>query len=73
MAFDLDTNASKRSHSPAFYGYVLDGHMARLKVFLLMFLVKIAHVRSTSMGKAFLFTISPSSAYTYMAAIMGVY
>ena len=38
-----------------------------------MFLVKIAHVMSTSMGMTFLFTISPSSAYAYLAASMGVF
>jgi len=38
-----------------------------------MFLLMIAHVTSTSMGMAFLSTISPSSAYAYMAASMGVY
>ena len=42
-------------------------------VFLLMFLIKIAHVMSTSMGMAFLFAISPSSAYAYLAASMGVF
>jgi len=73
IAFDLDTNPKKRSFSPAFYGYVPDGNKARLKVFLLMFLVKIAHVMSTSMGMTFLFTISPSSAYAYLAASMGAF
>ena len=47
--------------------------MARLKVFVLVFLIMIAHVTSTSMGMAFLFTISPSRAYAYLAASMGVY
>jgi len=73
MAIDFDTNPPRRSYSPAFYGYVPDGNMERLKVFLLMFLIMIAHVTSTSMGMAFLFTISPSSAYAYLAASMGVY
>jgi len=73
IAFDLDTSPRKRSHSPAFYGYIPDGHKARLKVFLLMFLIMIAHVTSTSMGVAFLFTTSLSSAYAYMVASMGVY
>jgi len=73
IGFDLDTSPMKRSHSPTFYGYIPDGHKARLKVFLLMFLIMIAHVTSTSMGMAFLFTISPSSAYAYLAASMGVY
>ena len=73
IAFDLDTNPKKRSFAPAFYGYVPDGNKARLKVFLLMFLVKIAHVMSTSMGMTFLFTISPSSAYAYLAASMGAF
>ena len=73
IAFDLDTNPTSRSTAPAFYGYVPDGNKARLKVFLLMFLVKIAHVMSTSMGMAFLFAISSSSAYVYLAANMGVF
>ena len=73
MAFDFDTSPKKRSHAPQFYGYVPDGHKARLKVFLLMFLIMIVHVTSASMGMAFLFTISPSSAYAYMAASMGMY
>jgi len=73
MAFDFDTSPTMRSHSPTIYGYVPDGHKARLKVFLLMFLIKIAHVTSTSMGMAFLFTISSSSAYAYLTTSMGVY
>jgi len=73
MSFDLDTSPSKRSSLPAFYGYVPDGNKARLKVFLLMFLIMIAHVTSTSMGMAFLFMISSSSAYAYLAASTGVY
>ena len=73
IAFDLDTNPMSRSNAPAFHGYVPDGHKERLKVFLLMFLIKIAHVTSTSMGLSFLFTISPSSAYAYLAASTGVY
>ena len=73
IAFDSDTNSTKRSHTLSFYGYVPDGNKARLKVFLLMFLIKIAHVMSTSMGMAFLFAISPSSAYSYLAASMGVF
>jgi len=73
IAFDWDVSPSKRSYAPAFYGYVPDGNKARLTVFLLMFLIMIAHVTSTSMGMAFLFTISPSSAYAYLAASTGVY
>jgi len=73
IAFDSDTSPTRRLYSPAFYGYVPDGHKARLKVFLLIFLIKIAHVTSTSMGMAFLFTISPSSAYVYLATNTGVY
>ena len=73
IAFDFDTTPKKRSTAPAFYGYVPDGHKARLKVFLLMFLIKIAHVTSTSMGIAFLFSINPSSAYSYLAVSMGAY
>jgi len=73
ITFDHDTNPTRRSFAPAFYGYIPDGNKARLKVFLLLFLITIAHVTSTSMGMAFLFTISPSSAYAYMAATTGVY
>ena len=50
IAFDLDTNPSKRSYAPAYNGCVPDGKRGRLKVFLLM----ITHVMSTSMGLAFL-------------------
>ena len=73
IAFDSDTNPTKRSHTLSFYGYVPDGNKARLKVFLFMVLIKIAHVMSTSMGLAFLFAISLSSAYAYLAVSMGVF
>jgi len=73
IAFDYDTSPTKLSYATALYGYVPDGNKARLKVFLLMFLIIIALVTSTSMGMAFLFTMSPSSAHAYLAASMGVY
>jgi len=73
ISFDWDVGVAQRLTSPDFYGYIPDGHRARLKVFLLMFVATIAHVTSTSVGMAMLITISPTSASLYVLASACVY
>ena len=73
ISFDWDVGVTQRLYSPDFYGYIPDGHKARLKVFLLMFLATTAHVTSTSVGMAMLITISPTSAGLYVLATTCAY
>jgi hypothetical protein len=54
MAFDYDTNKTKRGRNPEFYGYIPDTSAGRFAVFMLLFLYHSAHALGNTFSMAVL-------------------
>jgi hypothetical protein len=73
IAYDLDTNPSKRKSSPEFFGYVPDTSMGRIMTFLVLFVLHSAHALLKTFAVACLARTNLRWLVAYVAVDHGVY
>jgi hypothetical protein len=73
MAYDLDTQPSKRKANPEFCGYIPDSSVGRTRAFVLLFLFHGAHVISRTCTVALLAQTNWRWLVAYLAADHSVF
>ena len=66
IAFDYDTNKTKRGTNPEFYGYILETSSGRFAAFMLLFLYHSAH----TLGNTFSMAVLAQMSWVWLVAYL---